>query len=73
MFLNSFIHPFFCAGYELERRHGPGQPVDLNSTLESQRTLEFNLVKNVGKWGYFSLNISNLHGQLPLAIVDSYV
>ena len=40
-----FPHP----GYELERCDSPGLPVDLNSTLESQGTLDFNLVKNIGK------------------------
>jgi len=38
------------AGYELERRDSPGQAVDLSSTLESQGTLDFILVKNVGEY-----------------------
>ena len=37
-------------GYELERRDSPGQAVDLSSTLESQGTLDFILVKNIGKF-----------------------
>ena len=32
-----------------DRCYSPGQLVGLNSTLESQQTLDFNLVKNVGK------------------------
>jgi len=38
------------AGYELERRDSPGQAVDLSSTLESQGTLDFILVKNIGEY-----------------------
>jgi len=40
---------FLSAGYELERMDRPGVSVDLSSTLESQRTLDFVLVKNQGK------------------------
>ena len=35
-------------GYELERKDRPGIAVDLSSTIESQGTLDFMLVKNVG-------------------------
>ncbi len=46
---SSPIHYYaYISGYELERCYSPGRPVDLNSTLESQGTLDFNLVKNVG-------------------------
>jgi len=38
-----------CIGYELDRKDSPGFPVDLSSTLESQKTLDFVLVKNLGK------------------------
>ena len=58
---------YLHAGYELERCHSPGQPIDLNSTLESQGTLDFNLVKNVGKW-LISLNTSNLLRRLLMAV-----
>ena len=39
----------FALGYELERKDNPGIIVDPNSTLESQRTLDFVLVKNQGR------------------------
>ena len=35
------------AGYELERKDSPGVPVDLNSTLKAQGTLDYVLVKNI--------------------------
>ena len=38
-----------CAGYELEKKDSPGVAVDLSSSLHSQGTLDFMLVKNVGE------------------------
>ena len=45
---------FFClpslhAGYELERKDTPGIPVDPNSTLKAQNTLDYVLVKNISR------------------------
>jgi hypothetical protein len=34
-------------GYELERKDSPGVPVDLSSTLKTQGTLDYVLVKNI--------------------------
>ena len=41
---------YFFAGYELERQDKLGLAVDLRSTLASQGTLDFILVKNVGAY-----------------------
>lgn len=41
-------------GYELERKDSPGVAIDLNSTLEHQKTLDYVLVKNKGRAGTFS-------------------
>lgn len=36
-------------GYELERKDNPGVPVDMSSTLRSQGTLDFVLIKNISR------------------------
>jgi hypothetical protein len=36
-------------GYELERKDSPGIPVDLQSTLKAQGTLDYVLVKNINR------------------------
>ena len=43
-------YTYFLLGYELERQQSPGIPVDLTSSLETQGTLDFVLVKNVGEY-----------------------
>ncbi len=41
---------YLPAGYELEKKDRPGLVVDLSSTLESQGTMDFSLVKHIGTY-----------------------
>ncbi len=43
------------SGYELERKDRPGLIVDVNSTLESQGTMDFMLVQHIGRYTHYTV------------------
>ncbi len=65
--LSSCILP--PAGYELEKKDRPGLVVDLSSTLESQGTMDFILVKHIGT--YVCIKVASLN--LSIYSLDTYM
>lgn len=56
-----YSYVFQSVGYELEKKDKPGFAVDLSSSLESQGTLDFILVKNIGNTLAAAVTIATYH------------
>ena len=63
MYISPPLHPSLPLppGYELERKDNPGVPVDMSSTLRSQGTLDFVLIKNISRKERTFASVFNIH------------